>query len=166
MGVGFDYTMVHTAARDWARAYSADLITNVNATTRSAVRESVARWYDNGEHLDALTKDLAPTFGKTRARLIASTETTRAAANGTLRGYEASGVVTEMVFLTASDERVCPWCGALDSKTVALSGNFSDKLPPELQAKLRGGAIKVPPLHPGCRCRIGARILEIGDGNG
>ena len=166
MGVGFDYTMVHTAARDWARAYSADLITNVNATTRSAVRESVARWYDNGEHLDALTRDLAPAFGKQRARLIASTETTRSAAEGTLRGYEASGVVTAMIWQTANDERVCPYCGSLHDKTVSLSGRFSDVLPPELQAKLGNRTFAVPPAHPGCRCRLGAQVIEVGDNNG
>jgi hypothetical protein len=161
LGVGFDYTMIHTAAREWARQYSAELIAGIDNTTRTAVRESVARWYTNGEHLDALTADLSSIFDERRARLIAQTETTSAASNGTLRGYEASGVVTEMVFLTASDERVCAWCGSLDGQTVSLSGNFSDKLPPELQAKLRGRAIKVPPIHPGCRCRIGARVLEV-----
>jgi len=161
LGVGFDYTMIHTAAREWARQYSAELIQGIDNTTRTAVRESVARWYTNGEHLDALTADLSSIFDERRARLIAQTETTSAASNGTLRGYEASGVVTEMVFLTASDERVCAWCGSLDGQTVSLSGNFSDKLPPELQAKLRGRAIKVPPIHPGCRCRIGARVLEV-----
>ena len=166
MGVGFDYTMVHTAARDWARAYSADLITNVNATTRSAVRESVARWYTNGEHLDALTKDLAPTFGKQRARMIAQTETTKAAARGTLTSYSASGVVKAMVWLTANDEKVCPWCGSLDGQIVELTGNFSDKLPPELQAKLKGRTFQTPPAHVSCRCRIGAQIIEVGDGNG
>ena len=161
MGVGFDYTLVHTAARDWARAYSAELITNVNATTKAAVRESVARWYENGEHLDALTKDLAPVFGDTRARLIAMTETTHSAAQGTLQGYTASGVVKAMIWQTARDERVCPYCGSLHDKTVDLRGNFSDVLPPELREKLKNRTFAVPPAHPGCRCRIGAQIIEV-----
>ena len=166
MGVGFDYTMVHTAARDWARAYSAELIKGVNDTTKAAVRESVARWYDNGEHLDALTKDLAPTFGNTRARMIAQTETTKAAARGTLASYEASGVVTAMVWLTAADEKRCGYCKDLDGKTVSLSGNFSDVLSPELRAKLKNRTFQTPPAHVSCRCRIGAQVIEIGGGNG
>ncbi len=165
LGVGFDYTMVHTQAREWARAYSAELITNVNATTKQAVRESVARWYDNGEHLDALTKDLAPTFGKQRARLIAMTETTHSAAQGTLRGYRESGVVKAMVWMTANDEKVCPWCGSLDGQTVGLEGRFSDALPPDLLAKLKR-PFATPPAHPGCRCRIGAQVIEVGGDNG
>jgi len=166
MGVGFDYTLVHTAARDWARAYSAELIRGVNDTTKAAVRESVARWYDNGEHLDALTKDLAPTFGNTRARMIAQTETTKAAARGTLASYEASGVVTAMVWLTAADEKRCGYCKDLDGKTVSLSGNFSDVLSPELRAKLKNRTFQTPPAHVSCRCRIGAQVIEIGGGNG
>jgi HK97 family phage portal protein len=162
-GGGFDYTMVHTAARDWASQYSAQLITNVNDTTRKAVQNSVARWYENGEHLDALTKDLKPIFGKRRARLIAMTETTHSAAQGTLRGYEASGVVKAMIWMTANDEKVCPYCGSLDGQTVGLQGNFSDALPPDLQAKLSGRTFKTPPAHPGCRCRIGAEVIDLGD---
>ena len=68
------------------------------------MRESVARWYDNGEHLDALTKDLAPTFGNTRKRMIAQTETTKPQ-RGTLASCEASGVVTAMVWLTAMTKK-------------------------------------------------------------
>ena len=166
LGVGFDYTMIHTAAREWAREYSAQLIRGIDNTTQQAVRESVSRWYTNGEHLDALTRDLATIFDEKRARLIAMTETTTAAANGTHQSYVASGVVTAMIWLTANDEKVCPYCGNLDGKTVELSGNFSDVLPPELRAKLKNRTFAKPPAHPGCRCRIGAQVIEIGGGNG
>jgi HK97 family phage portal protein len=163
LSVGFDYTMIHTAAREWGQQYSAELITNIDNTTRAAVRESVARWYTNGEPLSALTRDLAGTFDERRAKLVAMTETTHSAAQGTLRGYEASGVVKAMVFLTSSDERVCSFCGSLDGQVVALDGKFSDKLPPELQAKLNGKTFATPPVHPGCRCRIGAQLIEVGE---
>ena len=163
MNVGFDYTLIHTRAREWARQYSAELITNVGNTTKQAVRESVERWYTNGEPLDALTRDLSGAFDARRARLIAMTETTHSAAQGTLRGYEESGVVKALIWMTANDERVCPYCGSLDGQTVGLDGKFSDKLPPDLQAKLRGRSFRVPPAHPGCRCRIGAEVFEVGD---
>jgi len=166
LGVGFDYTMIHTAAREWAREYSAQLIQGIDSTTQTAVRESVSRWYTNGEHLDSLTRDLSSIFDEKRARLIAMTETTTAAANGTHQSYTASGVVTAMVWLTANDEKVCPYCGALDGKIVDLKGKFSDALPPELQRKLGQRTFATPPAHPGCRCRIGAQVIEIGGGNG
>ena len=164
LGVGFDYTMIHTAAREWAQQYSAELITNIDTTTRTAVRESVARWYTNGEPLSALTRDLSGVFDERRARLIAMTETTSAAANGTHQAYTASGVVEAMTWQVANDERVCPYCGSLDGQIVALNGKFSDKLPVELQAKLKGRTFAVPPAHPGCRCRIGAQVIEVPNG--
>lgn len=157
LGVGFDFTAVNTAARDWARQYSGELIKGINDTTRQAVRESVARWYENGEHMDALTQDLAPTFGPKRARLIAATETTRSSAEAARQGYVASGVVTAMLWLTASDELVCPVCGELNGKVVSLDGSFSDVLPPELQKA--GKAFRAPPAHPNCRCRLGAKVI-------
>jgi HK97 family phage portal protein len=163
LSVGFDYTMIHTAAREWGQQYSAQLITNIDNTTRAAVRESVARWYTNGEPLSALTRDLAGTFDERRAKLVAATETTSAAAHGTLEGYRASGVVKEIVWEVASDERVCPYCGSLAGKAVALDGNFSDMLPQELQAKLGGRTFSIPPAHPNCRCRLSARVLDVGE---
>ena len=126
------------------------------------MQESVARWYTNGEPLSALTRDLAATFDERRAKLIAMTETTHSAAQGTLRGYEASGVVKALIWMTANDERVCPYCGALDGETVALDGKFSDRLPQDLQDKLKGKTFAHPPAHPGCRCRLGAQVVEVG----
>ena len=161
LGVGFDYTMIQTAAREWARQYSAQLIAGIDSTTRTAVRESIARWYTNGEHLDALTADLSSIFDERRARMIAQTETTTASARGTHSAYTASGVVTAMVWLTANDEKVCPWCGTLDGKTVSLSGSFSDVLPPELRERLKNRTFAMPPAHVNCRCRLGAQIIEV-----
>jgi HK97 family phage portal protein len=163
LSVGFDYTMIHTAAREWGQQYSAELITNIDNTTRQAVRESVARWYTNGEPLSALTRDLAGTFDERRAKMIAMTETTTAAARGTQTSYVASGVVSAMVWLTANDEKVCPYCGSLDGQVVALDGKFSDKLPQELQDKLKGRTFQTPPAHVSCRCRLGARVLDVGE---
>ena len=169
-GIGFDYTLVHTAARDWARQYGAQLIRNVNDTTREAVRQSVSRWYENGEPLSALRDDLVSTvFNERRAQLIAMTETTRAAAEGTHIGYAESGVVTEEIWLTANDERVCPYCNSLNEQVVSINGgSFFDRLPDELREQLEQRAARNPnvrfarpPAHPGCRCRIGARVVPV-----
>ena len=160
IGIGFDYTLVNTRAQGWARQYSYELIAGINDTTRQSVQQAVERWYGNGEPLQALVDDLAPTFDRKRARLIASTETTRAAARGTYTGFKESGVVTGIVFKTSKDERVCAWCGSLDGKIISIDGGaFYDELPAELQAKLKQ-RFDLPPVHPNCRCRIGAQVLE------
>jgi len=159
IGIGFDYTLVNTRAQDWARKYSYELIAGINDTTKQAVQQAVERWYGNGEPLSALIDDLQPTFSKRRARLIAVTETTKASATGSREGFKESGVATGMVFKTSRDERVCPHCGSLDGKVVGLDGSFYDELAPELQSKLKR-RFDVPPVHPGCRCRIAAQVVS------
>lgn len=170
-GMGFDYTLVHTAAQSWARDYGAELIRNVTQTTREAVRQSVSRWYQNGESLPALRRELQQlAFSERRAQLIAMTETTKAAAEGTHIGYVESGVVVEEIWMTANDEKVCNLCGdrGLAGQVISINGSFFDKLPDNLREGLERRAVRNPnvrfsrpPAHPGCRCRIGARVREL-----
>lgn len=141
VGMAFDWTLVNTQAREWARQYTGQLITQIDETTRRSVREAVTRWIDNGEPLDALVGDLrAGPFSERRARMIASTEVTRAFASANEIAYQQSGVVKEVEWRAAMDERVCPVCGGLNGKRVPLGQRFE------------GGAF--PPAHPGCRCWV------------
>ena len=151
VGFGFDWTLANTAARDWAATYTAELTGQINATTGRMVSQAVSRWIDNGETLDELIGDLAPAFGQSRAELIASTEVTRAFAEGNRIAYRESGVVTEWEWRTAADERVCPICGPLAGKRRKLNGEpFSV-------------GIDAPPAHPRCRCWVVPVIAEPGD---
>ena len=138
VGFGFDWTLVNTDARNWAASYAGELIRNIEQTTVNSVRQSVSRWIDNGEPLQALIDDLRPTFGAQRAELIASTEVTRAFAEGSTRAYQATGVVGEIEWQTARDERVCPVCGPRHSKRSTLAAREID-------------GIGIP-AHPRCRC--------------
>ena len=138
VGFGFDWTLVNTDARSWATSYAGELIRNIEQTTVNSVRQSVSRWIDNGEPLQALIDDLRPTFGAQRAELIASTEVTRAFAEGSTRAYQATGVVGEIEWQTARDERVCPVCGPRHSKRSTLAAREVD-------------GIGIPG-HPRCRC--------------
>ena len=156
LGMGFDYAAVNTRARAWGAQYAGELITNIDATTRQGVQQAVERWYTNREPIAALRRDLEPLFGARRAKLIAQTETTRAAAASTRLSYIESGVVARMRWRTVFDERVCPTCGALDGTEVNLDGRFSDVLSAELQQSNR--PFELPPAHPGCRCRLVAVI--------
>ena len=163
IGIGFDYTLVNTRAQTWAQQYAGELIRGISDTTQAAVRQAVERWYGNGEPLSALVDDLARTFDRKRARLIAMTETTRAAAEGNRLGYKESGVVTGLVWKTANDELVCPHCGALNGAIVSIdNGAFYDELPAELQSKIKR-RFETPPAHPGCRCRISAQVVGVGE---
>lgn len=48
------------------------------------------------------------------------------------------------VWVTATDERVCPICKPMDGQKVPLLGKFTTKV----------GEVVVPPVHPNCRCTI------------
>lgn len=54
------------------------------------------------------------------------------------------------VWSTAADERVCPICGGLNGKVIAMDDDF------EFQTKLAGvpKIRRVPPAHPSCRCGV------------
>ena len=139
--IGFDYTLVNTAARDWARQYGAQLVTRIEETTRRAINEAVGRWVDNGEPLSSLVGDLRQMgFSRRRARLIAQTETTTAYNQANVESYRASGVVAQEEWRTVRDERVCKICGPLHGKRVSLGGLFDGRYRPGTGS------------HPGCRC--------------
>lgn len=145
IGMGFDWTLANTAARDWANRYVGELIGGIQETTRAQVRQAVAAWVDNGQPLEALIRELEPTFGRARAELIASTEVTRAYAEGTQAAYREAGVIERMQWRTARDEIVCPICGALHNVQAALGQPFVNP---------QNGREYFPPAHPRCRCWV------------
>lgn len=141
IGYGFDWTLASADAARWASQYSYELVRGINTTTTARLRVAVDDWFQERTTLPDLVRELQPTFGRRRAQLIAQTETTRAAHEGNVIGFEQSGVVDEVEWYSVRDERVCPICG--DSPT----GMHGKRLP------LRGGTM-YPPAHPGCRCFV------------
>jgi HK97 family phage portal protein len=144
IGFGFDWTLANVEASRWASRYSFELIRGINSTTAQRVQVAVDDWFQERTTLPDLVKELTPTFGRKRAKLIAQTETTRAATEGSLLGWAEAGFgegrptqtspahpgcrcwitlrinddgSAEFVWQTARDERVCPICGALHGKS-------------------------------------------------
>lgn len=155
IGLGFDWTLAHADARDFANQYTGELITRINDTTRRHVQQAVAQWITNGDPLPVLVNQLAATFGRDRAELIASTEVTKAYAEGTLTGYKAAGygdtrpsevppkhprcrcwVALHInddgsayhTWYTANDELVCPLCGPLHQSNQGVARASGPKL--------------------------------------
>lgn len=141
VGLGFDWTLANSAARDYANEYVGELITRINDTTRRQVRQSVADWIMNGEPLARLVEELEITFGERRAKLVAATEVTRAYAAAKQIAYRESGVIRQIMLRNAADERVCPICGP-------RGGIVTDVENPDFDG------YGLPPLHVGCRCWV------------
>lgn len=149
VGFGFDWALANAAAREWANEYVGRLVAGIDATTERLVRASVTEWIDNGEPLDSLIGELERVFGRERAELIASTEVTRAYAEGNRRAYQESGVVQRWEWRTANDELVCPICGPLNGQQVSIGAAYNGFLPDDVRVN---STFDAPPAHPRCRC--------------
>lgn len=98
-------------------------------------------------------------FTRKQAELIARNESLRATNAATLEGFKQSGVVVGKQWLTAMDERVCPYCAPLNGKIVALNQSFfglgSDYYgDAKTPLKIDYLPIRYGNLHVSCRCTI------------
>jgi HK97 family phage portal protein len=95
-----NWNLANQQARDWARGYTADLITNITQTTRDRLRaevllwrDEVAEWVEERETLPNLIRRISTVVGDPkRAETIATTEATRVYAEGNAQAWEAAGV--------------------------------------------------------------------------
>ena len=142
VGIGSDWAHFNEIAADWGRAYSYNLVTGMEGTTRSALekllQKNVPGYFEEGLTSKELAVRLEPQFGPVRADMIAVTETTRAAVEGE-RAYvqelvKETGKEMIPIWLTANDDRVCVICGPKNEKPIT-DGQF-------------------PPAHPRCRCGV------------
>jgi hypothetical protein len=96
---------------------------------------------------------------KYRSKLIARTETFKAVNFATDKSYDQSGVVEAKEWFTAMDERVCPYCGPMNGKTIGVGKTWFKQ-----GETVRGDdgsefvadfeSISNPPLHANCRCGL------------
>jgi hypothetical protein len=148
IGLAFNYRLVHVLAQQWAQDYSYELIRGINNTSRRAVETALIRWIESGAPLSELRQALEPSFGEVRAKRIASTEVTRAYAEGALRSYASAGygdgrptVAVPLhpecrcfysleiledgsaywIFNTSRDDHVCPICRPYHQQRVGLA---------------------------------------------
>lgn len=130
--------------------YANDLIGQILQTSERQIKMAITEWVRNGQPLSTLVHTLESTvFSRRRAELIATTEVTRAYAEGTRIAWAQGGVIRTMRWQTANDESVCPICEPLNQRTAAvIDGVF--QLVNEEGEVLR--SISMPPAHPGCRC--------------
>ena len=130
LGFGFDWTLSHAQAREWAHRYTDEILQQLGTTSGRVTGQALTRWIDNGESLQVLINDLEPVFGRRRAASIAATEVTRAYSNGTREAYRESGVIQKLEYRASRDELVCPICGPLHGQRTDINGTFNGLYPP------------------------------------
>jgi len=143
IAVGIDSTQINQRARTRAQRYAGQLIRDIDATTQQAVRDTIARFVETpGMTIGDVMSQLP--FDERRALTVAVTEITRAFADGAKDAGEElkkkhPDIRIIKTWFTNEDDRVCPVCGPLNSKTVDFDSEFDTDL-------------DAPPAHPNCRC--------------
>jgi SPP1 gp7 family putative phage head morphogenesis protein len=148
-----DYGLTNVEAAVWARRYAFDLIKDIDTSTAEVIRSGVRNFIDNPEYtMKDLFELLEPEFGRARAERIATTEVTRAYAQGqqmagdTLKEQFPDVKVVDTWF-TNNDDLVCPLCGPLDGEEREHGELFYAVEDDQYEDGY-------PPRHPNCRCWI------------
>lgn len=99
-----------------------------------------------------------------RSRMIARTETTNAWNRGMRESMEAGlasgdvvGDAVAMMWWTATDERVCEYCGPLHEKVIGFNNTFK---PVRADGERRLPEVQHPPAHIQCRCVVTYEPLD------
>ena len=106
--------------------------------TPKRARESTIR-YASRKH-----RERAYSVARTELSTAHNTGAHEATKQAQARGYMGR---TVKVWCAADDERMCPYCGALDGKEVEMDEEF-DGISSSWSTRLH------PPAHPGCRCVV------------
>ena len=119
------------------------ILKNINEYTKERLVATLGEGITKGEGVTELTERVKEVFAiadTSRAEKIARTETLRAANFATLESYRQSNVVEGKEWVTALDERTCPYCAPMNGKIVALGEQFETGL----------DLVDSPPVHPNC----------------
>jgi SPP1 gp7 family putative phage head morphogenesis protein len=152
VGAGIDFELADPHVQDFLRRRAADRVRYINGTTRESLRETLSEGVAAGEGIEPLAKRVEATFADAigrRARVIARTETTRAAAVGSNEGIRQAGV-EEKQWLAVRDDRTRDSHVALDGQHVPVDADF---VSPETGASGPGpGDLGDPAEDVNCRC--------------
>lgn len=159
LGAGGNLEVTTDPAVEYLREHGAELIREINETTREKLRETLAEGFEAGESVPDLATRVEDVFKdatRNRAEMIARTESLRASNFGSVEAYRQSGVVEAEEWLTAKNDRVCPFCLEMEGKVIGLDESFFDKgdslTVDGNTLKFDMLAVEYPPLHPNCAC--------------
>lgn len=143
------FQIVDTDALDFLTQYNLTLAGDIHRELSDGIKRTLLSGIATGKGAGDIVRDLGEVivdkesfrqagtkvFSKAQYRMemIARTEVLRAHNMGRLKFHERVGV-QRLEWLAMDDERMCPICGGLDSKTFPI-----DKFPQQ-------------PAHPHCRC--------------
>jgi SPP1 gp7 family putative phage head morphogenesis protein len=131
----------------WAKDHAADLVTQINETTRAGLNELVETALKTGVTSDELAEAIQDYtgFSDYRVDMIARTEVNIADRAGNIAGWTESGVVKGRRWI--ADANCCPECDALNGTVVGLDECFD------------GEDFPGEGIHPNDRCTETAEVM-------
>ena len=156
--VGVDWALVNDRAVRWARAYTYELVSGLNATSRQTLQRTMGNYFTESMTIGDLEDMLMGTFGPVRAEMISITEITRASARGEDALWDelqAQGIEMVTTWNTNNDELVCEICGPLNGKPADGRDNGEP-----YWDTAEFGRVTMP-AHPRCRCFEGNELPEV-----
>ena len=162
--VGIGFRINDNQVREFLQSYKFKFADRISKTASKSLTKILLDARDNELSLNQLSSVIHEEFkgkvSKNKARMIAQTETIRAANQGTLAAYKSAGV-TSMRWLAGGD--ACPYCKGLDGKVVSIGEPFvkGNTYMPEgaktpLDTSYTEGIIETPPAHVHCQCVLNA----------
>ena len=127
------------------------------------VRETLTRGLAEGWNPRKMAGELTSEIEdlqRSRAEVLARTETINSHSKATLDRYESAGVdtVRHGEWATADDDDVCPICAAIGGTVRTITemreGTFQFDAPGDVSDYMAGTYPLRPPAHPNCRCSI------------
>jgi hypothetical protein len=151
IGVQFDPAVVNSAAAEWAKDYSYELVKGITGTTQKIIAEATSAFVSTpGMTIGQLESLLEPAYGPVRAQMIAVTETSRAYSESTnhyQRQLDSQGIKLQRVWVTSADEIAmeCPICWPKNQRP---ESEWAEEFP------------SGPPGHVNCRCHTNLRPVK------
>jgi hypothetical protein len=141
--------------QDWLGDYVPKTTDKIDQTTADRIKPIIEMYRTTpGMTIQDLQAAVLPLSDPMRAKMIAITETTRAASQATVQYKDylgQRGIQMQRVWNTDADELVCPICtGKLYN--VKLNGLTEDQWPSEVADG--------PPAHVNCRCDTSLRLVR------
>ncbi len=151
--------------QEFLEEYTFRFAKEINDYTEELLRDAMSTGMEAGLGMDGIADLVSniPGFESDyRSELIARTETIRASNSAADMAYQQSGVVDKKQWLTADDERLCPFCAEMDGEEIDVGGNFFEKGESltigegdnAVSMKFDYSDVNGPPAHPNCRCTL------------
>ena len=164
LGVGV-WDIANPEVQVFIKDYAYKFADGLGTTTKTGLRGLVSSAQAEGWSINKLRDELGGIYGgwdKTRAEMIARTETIRSSNAGAVMSYQQAGIEYKQWF-TAQDGLVCGFCQEMHNKIVGVSENYwamgdtmtvdvPDAKPISMVFSYED--VGAPPLHPNCRCTI------------